>query len=99
MAAQSPIAATSPPHPRHPEPTSPHKPLRTKRTHFHFPTRATPPRSRLVPLPESANKMATQLNEPALFGHGSLTDAVLKLVRLSTAVDVVRADIKVDMLS
>nr|WP_319566170.1 ATP-dependent RNA helicase HrpA [uncultured Rhodoferax sp.] len=57
------------------------------------------PRSRLVPLPESANKMASQLNEPALFGHGSLTDAVLKLVRLATAVDVVRADIKVDMLS
>ena len=57
------------------------------------------PRSRLVPLPESANKMTTQLNEPALFGHGSLTDAVLKLVRLATAVDVVRADIKVDMLS
>jgi ATP-dependent helicase HrpA len=57
------------------------------------------PRSRLVPLPESANKMATQLNEPALFGHGSLTDAVLKLVRLATAMDVVRADIKVDMLS
>jgi ATP-dependent helicase HrpA len=57
------------------------------------------PRSRLVPLPESANKMAAQLNEPALFGHGSLIEAVLKLVRLATAVDVVRADIKVDMLS
>ncbi|OIN94214.1 MAG: ATP-dependent RNA helicase HrpA [Comamonadaceae bacterium CG1_02_60_18] len=56
------------------------------------------PRSRLVPLPESANKMAAQLNEPALFGHGSLVDAVLKLVRAVTAVDVVRADIKVDML-
>jgi len=56
------------------------------------------PRSRLVPLPESANKMATQLNEPALFGHGSLIEAVLRLVRLATAVDVVRADIKVDML-
>jgi ATP-dependent helicase HrpA len=56
------------------------------------------PRSRLVPLPESANKMATQLNEPALFGHGSLIEAVLKLVRLATSVDVVRADIKVDML-
>jgi len=56
------------------------------------------PRSRLVPLPESASKMAVQLNEPALFGHGSLIEAVLKLVRLSTAVDVVRADIKVDML-
>ena len=56
------------------------------------------PRSRLVPLPESANKMAAQLNEPALFGHGALIEAVLKLVRLATAVDVVRADIKVDML-
>jgi len=56
------------------------------------------PRSRLVPLPESARKMAEQLNEPALFGHGSLTDAVLKAVRLATSVDVVRADIKVDML-
>ena len=56
------------------------------------------PRSRLVPLPESARKMAEQLNEPALFGHGSLIEAVLKLVRLATTVDVVRADIKVDML-
>jgi ATP-dependent helicase HrpA len=56
------------------------------------------PRSRLVPLPESATKMAVQLNEPALFGHGSLIEAVLKLVRLATAVDVVRADIKADML-
>ncbi|MBP9736668.1 MAG: ATP-dependent RNA helicase HrpA [Rhodoferax sp.] len=56
------------------------------------------PRSRLVPLPESARKMAEQLNEPALFGHGSLVEAVLKLVRLATSVDVVRADIKVDML-
>ncbi len=57
------------------------------------------PRTRLVPLPESASKMATQLMEPALFGQGSLFDALLKLVRLATAVDVVRADFKVDMLS
>ena len=56
------------------------------------------PRSRLVPLPESARKMAETLNAPELFGHGSLLDAVLKLVRAATAVDVVRADIKVDML-
>ncbi len=56
------------------------------------------PRSRLVPLPESANKMAEALNVPEVFGHGSLIEAVLKLVRLATAVDVVRADIKVDML-
>ncbi len=57
------------------------------------------PRSRLVPLPDSAAKMAQALLEPAIFGHGSLVDAVLKLVRLATSLDVVRADIKVDMLS
>ena len=57
------------------------------------------PRSRLVPLPDSASKMAQALNESAIFGHGSLVDAVLKLVRLATSLDVVRADIKVDMLS
>jgi ATP-dependent helicase HrpA len=56
------------------------------------------PRSRLVPLPESATKMAEALNVPEVFGHGSLLEAVLKLVRAATAVDVVRADIKVDML-
>jgi ATP-dependent helicase HrpA len=57
------------------------------------------PRSRLVPLPESARKMAEALNVPEIFGHGALLDAVLKLVRAATSVDVVRADIKVDMLS
>ncbi|MDD3935067.1 ATP-dependent RNA helicase HrpA [Rhodoferax sp.] len=57
------------------------------------------PRSRLVPLPESARKMAETLNTPELFGHGALLDAVLKQVRAATAVDVARADIKVDMLS
>ena len=57
------------------------------------------PRSRLVPLPESARKMAETLNAPELFGHGSLLDVVLKQVRAATAVDVVRADLKADMLS
>ena len=57
------------------------------------------PRSRLVPLPESATKMAETLNAPELFGHGSLLDAVLKLARLATSIDIVRADIKVDMLA
>ena len=56
------------------------------------------PRSRLVPLPDTASKMAETLNAPEVFGHGSLIDAVLKLVRLATSLDVVRADIKVDML-
>ena len=57
------------------------------------------PRSRLVPLPDTATKMAATLNAPELFGHGSLIDAVLKLVRLATSIDIVRADIKADMLS
>jgi ATP-dependent helicase HrpA len=57
------------------------------------------PRSRLVPLPDTAAKFAEVLNAPERFGAGSLLDAVLKLVRDATAVDVVKADIKVDMLS
>ena len=57
------------------------------------------PRSRLVPLPDTASKMAQALNAPEVFGHGALVDAVLKLVRAATSLDVVRADIKVDMLT
>ena len=57
------------------------------------------PRSRLVPLPDTASKMAVQLNQPEVFGCGSLTDAVLKLVRDATAVDVKRGDLKLDMLA
>ncbi len=57
------------------------------------------PRSRLVPLPETAGKMAALLNVPEVFGHGSLLDAVLKLVRQATSLDVARADIKLDMLA
>ena len=57
------------------------------------------PRSRLVPLPDTAAKFAETLNAPERFGHGSLVDAVLKLVRDATSLDIVRADIKVDMLT
>ena len=57
------------------------------------------PRSRLVPLPDTAAKMAASLNTPETFGHGTLVDAVLKLVRLATSLDIVRADIKADMLT
>ncbi len=56
------------------------------------------PRSRLVPLPDTAARMAGQLNQPEVFGTGSLTDAVLRLVRDATAVDVKRGDLKLDML-
>ena len=57
------------------------------------------PRSRLVPLPDTATKMAATLNTPEIFGLGALVDAVLKLVRLVTSLDIVRADIKADMLT
>ena len=56
------------------------------------------PRSRLVPLPETAARYAEQLSAPESFGLGSLTDAVLKLVRDATSLDVKRTDFKLDML-
>ena len=56
------------------------------------------PRSRLVPLPESASKLAEELSAPEVFGAGSLTDVLLKRVREMTSIDVKRADFKLDML-
>ena len=57
------------------------------------------PRSRLVPLPDSAARLYAVLGEPAAFGAGSLVDALLKLCRDATAVDIKRGDFKLDMLS
>jgi ATP-dependent helicase HrpA len=57
------------------------------------------PRSRLVPLPATADKFAQALSEPVVFGAGSLMDALLKLVRDATQLDIVRNDIKLDMVS
>jgi ATP-dependent helicase HrpA len=57
------------------------------------------PRSRLVPLPATAERFAQTLCEPSVFGAGNLMDAVLKLVREATQLDIQRNDIKVDMLS
>ncbi|WP_229676294.1 ATP-dependent RNA helicase HrpA [Polaromonas eurypsychrophila] len=56
------------------------------------------PRSRLVPLPETAARMAAELLLPEKFGAGSLTDAVLKLVRDATSLDIKRNDMKLEML-
>ena len=56
------------------------------------------PRSRLVPLPQTAANMAQTLLKDEKFGHGSLTDAVLKLVRDATSLDIQRGDFKLDML-
>jgi len=57
------------------------------------------PRSRFVPLPESAARLAAELSEPEIFGAGGLTDALLRKVRDETSLDVKRADFKPDMLS
>lgn len=57
------------------------------------------PRSRFVPLPESAARLAEQLGTPDRMGHLGLVDALLKQVRDETSLDVKRADFKLDMLS
>ncbi|NML48195.1 ATP-dependent RNA helicase HrpA [Ramlibacter sp. G-1-2-2] len=56
------------------------------------------PRSRFVPLPESAARLAEVMNDPVRFAHGGLTDALLKQVREATSLDVKRTDFKLDML-
>jgi ATP-dependent helicase HrpA len=56
------------------------------------------PRSRLVPLPQTAASMTETLLKDEKFCHGSLTDAVLKLVREATSLDIQRGDFKLDML-
>ena len=57
------------------------------------------PRSRFVPLPENATRITALLGTPESFGHGSLTDALLRLVRKETSLDVQRGDFKLDTLS
>ena len=57
------------------------------------------PRSRFVPLPESAARLAAELSVSEVFGAGSLTDVLLKKVRDETSLDVKRTDFKLEMLS
>jgi ATP-dependent helicase HrpA len=57
------------------------------------------PRSRFVPLPESATRLAAELSAPEVFGHGSLTDVLLKKARDETSLDIKRTDFKHEMLS
>ncbi|MSP35523.1 MAG: ATP-dependent RNA helicase HrpA [Limnohabitans sp.] len=57
------------------------------------------PRTRFVPLPDSAAKLSEALGTPEIFGTGSLTDVLLKKVRDITSLDVKRADFKLEMLS
>jgi ATP-dependent helicase HrpA len=48
--------------------------------------------------PDSAARLTEALSTDTVFGSGPLVDALLKLVRDATQVDVKRADFKVDML-
>ncbi|WP_313078914.1 ATP-dependent RNA helicase HrpA [Pulveribacter sp.] len=57
------------------------------------------PRSRFVPLPESAARLAQRFTQDGVWAQGSLVDALLKAVRDETSLDVKRADFKLDMLS
>jgi ATP-dependent helicase HrpA len=57
------------------------------------------PRSRFVPLPASAMRLAAELSAPELFCSGSLTDVLLKKARDETSLDIKRTDFKHDMLS
>ena len=57
------------------------------------------PRSRFVPLPESAARLTETLGTPEAFGQGALMDALLRLVREATSLEVRRADFKLDMLA
>jgi len=57
------------------------------------------PRSRLVPLPDFAESFVAHVNETNAFGQGPLVDALLKVVRDRTQLDVKRNDFKLDQLS
>ncbi|WP_313312926.1 ATP-dependent RNA helicase HrpA [Pulveribacter sp.] len=57
------------------------------------------PRSRFVPLPESAARLAQRFTQDGVWAQGSLVNALLKAVRDETSLDVKRADFKLDMLS
>ncbi|MBV8249833.1 MAG: DUF3418 domain-containing protein, partial [Comamonas sp.] len=61
------------------------------------------PRSRFVPLPESAARLTELFTAPERWAeqtkHSGLIDVLLKQVRDETSLDVKRADFKLDMLS
>jgi ATP-dependent helicase HrpA len=57
------------------------------------------PRSRLVPLPDWAEKFSASVLQEDRFGSGSLLDVLVKAVRESTQVEVKRGDFKLESLS
>ena len=56
------------------------------------------PRSRFVPLPDSATRLAALLGTPDRIGRMGLLDALLKQARDETSLDIKRADFKLDMV-
>ena len=56
------------------------------------------PRSRLVPLPDFAQSFVDHVHATNAFGSGGLVDALLKVVRDRTQLDVKRNDFKLDQL-
>ena len=57
------------------------------------------PRSRFVPLPENAARLAELFTQSERWAKGGLIEALLKQVCDETSLDVKRADFKLDMLS
>jgi ATP-dependent helicase HrpA len=57
------------------------------------------PRSRLVPMPQSMEKISNWLCEPGRFGQGDFLEALLLAVRQATELDVQRKDFKADAVS
>ena len=57
------------------------------------------PRSRLVPLPESAQHFYECLSTPEKFANGALMTAIVQLVRDKTQLDLKATDFKTDTLS
>ncbi len=56
------------------------------------------PRSRFVPLPDAAARLAGELTQAGAWAAGALIDALLKKVRDATSLDVKRGDFKLDMV-
>ena len=57
------------------------------------------PRARLVPLPESAGRLAEDLCQADVFAKGSLYDALQVRVKALVQLDIKRSDFKADMVS
>ncbi|MDD3017080.1 MAG: ATP-dependent RNA helicase HrpA [Comamonas sp.] len=57
------------------------------------------PRSRFVPLPEHAQRLAEHFLDSTRWAQGSLIDALLQQTRAETSLDIKRTDFKLDMLS